>query len=246
VGDLGRLALITGAAGGIGRATALAFLDAGFAVAGLDVADAVLEPPGPGDYAGLVADVRDAAATREAIGSLRRPVAHLVTCAGISLPAETADAGRVLPDVDVFRASVELNLTSHYATLAAAWPGLRDGAGDRSVSFASSVNALQSFGLIGYSAAKAGLIGLVRALVVPLGAVGVRVNAVAPGTVPTANTRREWAHVPEHFDEMAALVPTGRLGTPDDIAAAFLSLARDLTHVSGQTLVVDGGQSLRR
>jgi 3-oxoacyl-[acyl-carrier protein] reductase len=45
---------------------------------------------------------------------------------------------------------------------------------------------------------------------------------------------------------MAALVPTGRLGTPDDIAAAFLALARDLTHVSGQVLVVDGGQSLHR
>ena len=180
------------------------------------------------------------------MASLDRPVAHLVTCTGISLLTETADAGRVLPDVEVFRDTVELNLTSHYLTLAAVWPALRDGTGNRSVGFASSVNALQSFGLIGYSAAKAGLIGLVHALVVPLGAAGVRVNAVAPGTVPTDNTRREWAHVPGHFDEMAALVPTGRLGTPDDIAAAFLALARDLTHVSGQTLVVDGGQSLHR
>jgi NAD(P)-dependent dehydrogenase (short-subunit alcohol dehydrogenase family) len=74
----------------------------------------------------------------------------------------------------------------------------------------------------------------------------VRVNAVAPGTVPTTATRREWAHVPTHFDDMAALVPTGRLGTPDDVAAAFLALARDLTHVSGQVLAVDGGQSLHR
>jgi NAD(P)-dependent dehydrogenase (short-subunit alcohol dehydrogenase family) len=86
----------------------------------------------------------------------------------------------------------------------------------------------------------------VRALVVPLGAAGVRVNAVAPGTVPTPATRREWAHVPTHFEDMAALVPTGRLGTPDDVAAAFLVLARDLTHVSGQVLAVDGGQSLHR
>ena len=241
-----QLVLVTGAAGGIGGATVRAFLDAGFAVAGLDITDRVLEPPGSGDYVGLVADVRDAVAVREAVASLGRPVAHLVTCAGISISAETADAGRVLPSVDVFRETVDLNLTSHYITLDAVWPAMRDASGNRSVGFASSVNALQSFGLIGYSAAKAGLIGLVRALVVPLGAAGVRVNAVAPGTVPTPATVREWAHVPTHFDDMAALVPTGRLGTPDDIAAAFLALARDLTHVSGQVLVVDGGQSLHR
>lgn len=237
-----QLVLVTGAAGGIGGATVRAFLAAGFAVAGIDVTESETS----GDYVGIVADVRDFAAMKEVVSSLPQPVSHLVTCAGISLQAETADAGRVLPDVDTFRATVDLNLASHYVTLAACWPMLRDGSGNRSVSFASSVNALQSFGLIGYSAAKAGLIGLVHALVVPLGAVGVRVNAVAPGTVPTPRTREAWAHVPEHFDEMAAMVPTKRLGTPEDIAAAFLALARDLTHVSGQTLVVDGGQSLFR
>lgn len=244
--DDARLVVVTGVAGGIGSATAKRFLDAGYAVAGIDIDDRALAAPGAGDYVGAVADVRGATAMRDAVARLSRPIAHLVTCAGISLPQEAVDAGRALPDVDVFRESVELNLTSHYVTLTAVWPSLRDGVGDRSVSFASSINALQSFGLIGYSAAKAGLIGLVGALVVPLGAAGVRVNAVAPGTVPTPATRREWAHVPTHFDDMAALVPTGRLGTPDDVAAAFLALARDLTHVSGQVLAVDGGQSLHR
>ncbi len=243
--DVG-LVLVTGVAGGIGSSTARKFLDAGYAVAGVDVSDSALTAPASGDYVGAVADARDAAAMRDVVAGLHRPIAHVVTCAGISLSEETADAGRALPDADVFRATVELNLTSHYVTLSAAWPNLRDGRGNRSVSFASSVNAFQSFGLIGYSAAKAGLIGLVRSLVVPLGAAGVRVNAVAPGTVPTPATQREWAHVPSHFDDMAALVPTGRLGTPDDIAVAFLALARDLTHVSGQVLVVDGGQSLHR
>ncbi len=240
------LVLVTGVAGGIGSATARRFLDAGYAVAGVDIDERALTPPGAGDYVGAVADVCDAEAMHDVVDGFGRPVAHVVTCAGISLSEETVDEGRVMPSAEVFRATVELNLTSHYVTLAAAWPNLRAGSGNRSVSFASSVNALQSFGLIGYSAAKAGLIGLVRSLVVPLGAAGVRVNAVAPGTVPTPATRREWAHVPTHFDDMAALVPTGRLGTPDDVAAAFLSLARDLTHVSGQVLVVDGGQSLHR
>ncbi|HXR42096.1 MAG TPA: SDR family NAD(P)-dependent oxidoreductase, partial [Acidothermaceae bacterium] len=98
-----QLVLVTGAAGGIGGATVRAFLDAGFAVAGLDITDRVLEPPASGEYVGLVADVRDPSAMRGAIASLGRPVAHLVTCAGISMSAETADAGRVLPSVDVFR-----------------------------------------------------------------------------------------------------------------------------------------------
>jgi NAD(P)-dependent dehydrogenase (short-subunit alcohol dehydrogenase family) len=244
--DDARLVLVTGVAGGIGSATARRFLDAGYAVAGVDIDSRALTAPGEGDYVGAVADVRDANAMRDVVARLGRPIAHVVTCAGISLPEEADDAGRALPDVEVFRGTIELNLTSHYISLAAAWPTLRDGSGDRSVSFASSINAFQSFGLIGYSAAKAGLIGLVRALVVPLGAAGVRVNAVAPGTVPTPATRREWAHVPTHFEDMAALVPTGRLGTPDDVAAAFLVLARDLTHVSGQVLAVDGGQSLHR
>lgn len=243
--DVG-LVLVTGVAGGIGSATARKFLDAGYPVAGVDISDGALTAPGDGDYVGAVADVRDASAMHDVVVGFGRPIAHVVTCAGISLSEETVDEGRVMPSVETFRATVELNLTSHYVTLAAAWPSLRDGSGNRSVSFASSVNALQSFGLIGYSAAKAGLIGLVRSLVMPLGAVGVRVNAVAPGTVPTPATQREWAHVPTHFDDMAALVPTGRLGTPDDIAVAFLALARDLRHVSGQVLVVDGGQSLHR
>lgn len=242
-----QLVLVTGAAGGIGAATCRRFLDAGYAVAGLDVSDRVTEPPSAGEYVGLVADVRDVREVAAAVASIARPVSHLVTCAGIALAAETEnEAGFGLPDVETFRETVELNLTSHYVTLAAVWPQLRDGSGNRSVAFASSINALQAFGLAGYSAAKAGLLGLVHSLVTPLGRYGVRVNAVAPGTVPTPGTRAEWAHVPSHFDDMAKLVPIGKLGTPEDIAAAFLALARDLTHVSGQTLVVDGGQSLHR
>jgi NAD(P)-dependent dehydrogenase (short-subunit alcohol dehydrogenase family) len=241
------LALVTGAAGGIGTATCRAFLAAGFAVAGVDIEPIVATSPAPGDYVGVVADVRDPDSMRAAVGSLSRPVSHLVTCAGIALLAETVNgAGTGLPDVATFRESVDLNLTSHYISLDAVWPQLRDGSGNRSVGFASSINALQGFGMPAYSAAKAGLIGLVHALVVPLGRFGVRVNAVAPGTVPTPGTRAEWAHVPSHFDDMAALVPLGTLGDPDDVAAAFLSLARDLTHVSGQTIIVDGGQSLHR
>lgn len=90
------------------------------------------------------------------------------------------------------------------------------------------------------------MIGLVNAMAPALGTRGIRINAVAPGTTPTPSTLAEWAHVPTHFDDMASGVPLGRLGAPEDIATTFLVLARDLRHVTGQCIVVDGGQTVER
>jgi NAD(P)-dependent dehydrogenase (short-subunit alcohol dehydrogenase family) len=110
----------------------------------------------------------------------------------------------------------------------------------------SSVNAFQGWGEPAYSAAKAGLIGLVHALTVPYGTRGIRINAVAPGTIDTPNTRAEDARDPDHFEVMQLGVPLGRLGQPDDVAAVLLALARDMQHVTGQVLTVDGGQTIQR
>ncbi len=244
---LQQLVVVTGAAGGIGRATCAALLEAGYPVLGLDIIEAVEGQFALDAYRGVVVDTRDEAAMEQALASASAPISHLVTCAGIALPEESQDdAGRGLPSPDIFRRSVELNLTGHYVAVSRAWPHLRDGEGNRSVTFCSSINALQGYGLVGYSAAKAGLIGLSHSLLVPFGSAGVRVNVVAPGTVPTPGTIAEWQHVPGHFDRIAESIPLGRLGQPGDIATAVLSLIRDLRHVNGHTLVVDGGQSLRR
>ncbi len=95
-----------------------------------------------------------------------------------------------------------------------------------------------------YSAAKAGLTGLMHGLVVPLGRDGIRVNVVAPGTIRTPRTERIWGHVDGHFERLEAGTALGRLGTPEDVARAYLAVIALLTHVTGTVLVVDGGQSV--
>jgi NAD(P)-dependent dehydrogenase (short-subunit alcohol dehydrogenase family) len=161
--------------------------------------------------------------------------------AGGALPAEKARPDIAELPLETFRASVELNLVSAFVTLQATLPHLRALAGDRSIAFTTSTDAMVSYGLPAYAAAKAGLVGLVRSLVSPLGAEGIRINAVAPGDIPTERNLREWAHEPNHYDEIAARTPLGRLATTRDIAGTFLAIADGISSVTGQVVVVDGG-----
>jgi 3-oxoacyl-[acyl-carrier protein] reductase len=246
------LVLITGASGGIGSASVVAFLAAGYHVAGIDIASAVQACPtkaNSNSYKGFVVDHRDELSVNDALVEIAKfgNCRHLILCAGVGLDEELKlDAGRKLPNAEIFRASIELNLLGHVNVLRAAEPYLFASSGDKSVAFCSSVNALQGFGMPAYASAKAGLIGLMHALTVSYGAKGVRINTVAPGTTPTEKTRQQWAHEPDHFPEMEKGMAIGRLGTPDDVAKTFLSLARDLTHITGQVIVVDGGQTIMR
>lgn len=240
--------LVTGAAGAIGRATVRAFRAAGCRVVGFDTDPAVVEAIPQVDYAGFVVDVRDEGAVAAAVerARARGPLHHVVGIAGGALPDEppTQD-DPVRLGLDVFRDSLELNLTSQFVVLRAALPWLRDGTGDRSVVLTSSWNGLTGCGMPAYSAAKAGLIGMMHALTSPLGAEGIRINVVAPGTIRTPRTERIWAHDTGHWGRLEAGTALGRLGTPDDVAETYLALTR-LTHVTGQVLVVDGGQMVKR
>lgn len=176
------------------------------------------------------------------------PLAHVIGIAGGALDAEPAmQADPASLPADVFRASLEANLTTQFLVLRAALPWLRDDSTrDRSVTFTSSFNALTGCGMPAYSAAKAGLIGMMHALATPLGAEGIRVNVVAPGTVRTPRTERIWEHDPDHFVRLQAGTALGRLATPDDVARTFLAVVTLLTHVTGQVIVVDGGQMVKR
>jgi NAD(P)-dependent dehydrogenase (short-subunit alcohol dehydrogenase family) len=244
----GRVVLVTGAAGAIGGAAARAFLGAGFGVVGLDRDPSVAEV-GDRGYRGIRVELADERALAAAMdeAATTGPLAHVVGVAGGAFPDEPAtqeDPAKVTPEL--FRASIEAHLTTQFLVLRAALPWLRRQAGDRSVTFTSSWNALAGLGMPAYSAAKAGLIGMMRALVGPLGREGVRVNVVAPGTVRTPRTERLWEGVPGHFDRLEAESALGRLATPEDVARAFVALATQLTHVTGQVLVVDGGQLVVR
>ena len=195
----------------------------------------------------VIVDLSDADATRSALdGALRYlpQVAHSIGIAGGALPEEPAtqsDIGDIEPEL--FRASIEANLTTQFvfmrAVLRHAQPFVAE---DRSITLTSSFNALSAQGMPAYSAAKAGIIGLMYGSLGPLGRLGIRINVVAPGTVRTPRTERLWAAVPDHFAQLQAGAALGRLAQPDDVARTFAALALEMPHVTGQVLVVDGGQ----
>jgi NAD(P)-dependent dehydrogenase (short-subunit alcohol dehydrogenase family) len=242
--DAGGTVLITGDAGAIGSATVAVFLESGWSVLGVDTAER--QPSTRHRYVTVTADVTDEADMDEAVRPLERmpPLRHVVAIAGGALPTEpkTQDDPADV-DIDDFRASLELNLTSQFVTIRAALARLAPiESGDRSVTLTSSFNALSAQGMPGYSAAKAGLIGMMNALVRPLGRRGVRINTVAPGTIRTPRTERIWSHVPEHFEELGRTAALGHVGEPSDVARLFRAIALEMTHVTGQVIVVDGGQ----
>jgi NAD(P)-dependent dehydrogenase (short-subunit alcohol dehydrogenase family) len=235
--------LVTGASGGLGSALVEALVARGDRVVALDRVRPERE-----DIVAYAIDLADEGAVAEALSDAAQQglqIQHVVSIAGGALPKEKTGADPGELPLEVFRASLELNLVTAWITLRAALVPLRRAEGDRSITLTTSTDALASYGLPAYAAAKAGLIGLVHSLTGALGADGIRINAVAPGDVPTPRNVREWGHVPGWYDRLRQSAPLGRLGTPEDIAAAYLTLI-DLRHVTGQVIVVDGGQTISR
>ena len=243
-----RTVLITGAAGAIGSATASRFLELGMTVLGLD------RSPRPGSishaqYRHVTVDLTDSrAAEVEIDGALRGlpPLAHVVGIAGGALPFEprTQDEPQEITS-DLFQQSLEANLTTQFTVLRVSLRYLTaTDERNRSVTLTSSFNALSAQGMPAYSAAKAGIIGMMYGLVKPLGVKGIRVNVVAPGTVRTPRTERLWSAESGHFERLERGAALRRLASPADIAEAFTSVALMLRHMTGQVLVIDGGQTV--
>jgi NAD(P)-dependent dehydrogenase (short-subunit alcohol dehydrogenase family) len=235
--------LVTGAAGGLGSALVELLAARGDRVVALDRTDA----PRDGVLS-FVTDVGDESAIERALAEAAATGVeprHVVAIAGGALPDEKTSDDPAGITLELFRASLEHNLVSAWATVRATLPRLRRLDGDRSITFTTSTDALASYGLPAYAAAKAGLIGIVHSLMGTLAAEGIRINAVAPGDVPTERNRREWAHRPDWYEHLRAGVPLGRLATAQDIATAYVALI-DLQQVTGQVIVVDGGQTIAR
>lgn len=232
------LIVVTGAAGGIGTA-ACARLKAFGPIIALDRRWSSTSPEGPGECHTL--DLATPYAEHQVAGLIgTRAVQHVVCIAGGALPREIDRLHPRELSTAVFVASLQDNLVSAYATVRGCFHGLARASGDRSITVISSVNAIHGFGMPGYSAAKAGLCGMVAALAPQLGPEGIRINALLPGTVDTARFRGEHGE-----DGLAAMLTLlGRVATPDDIADAIAALIA-LRHVTGQSIVVDGGQTLR-
>lgn len=236
----GRVVVVTGAAHGIGRAVAERLNAEGASVVLGDIdqpaAAAVAAGLAPGSAVAVECDLHTTdsvnAMLAQAVDAFGQ-VDVLVNVAGgtIEMPAfdEISD--------EAWQQVLDLNLTGTMRCIRAALPHLRQRPGAGVVSI-SSVNGLAAFGDEPYSSAKAALTMLTRNLAVELGPAGIRVNAVAPGTIRT----RVWDDQPGGADRLKPLYPLGRVGEPADIAAAVAFLAsEDAAWITGVTLPVDGG-----
>lgn len=240
----GRVALVTGAGGpnGIGFACARALADLGATVAITSTTDRIHERTAelPGS-SGHVADLTDPTQVDLLVADVvtRHGGLHIVVnnagMTSVTVPAESGLSTEM--DVDVWRASLVRNLDTAFLVSRSALPYL-DGWG-RIVNVASvsgPVMAMRSEPA--YAAAKAGMVGLTRALAVDHAGQGITVNAVAPGWIATGSQT-------PHEHEQGQLTPVGRSGTPDEVAAVVGFLCTpEAGYVTGQCIVVDGGNSI--
>ncbi len=243
----GRVALVTGAASGMGRATAHLFADEGARVAVTDVVEdgvrkVVDEINGAGgESRGWTLDVSDAERGETVV---REVIAHFGT---LQILINNAGISRMAPiDADDYEQSwartLEVNLSGQMRLIRAALPELmRDGAG-RIVNIASTEGLGATALASPYTAAKHGVIGLTRALAVELGARGVTVNCICPGPIRTGMTEA----IPEEAKTKFARrrVPLRRYGEPEEVAHATLSLVLPAaSYVNAAVLPVDGGMT---
>jgi len=224
----GKVVVVTGAAAGIGRATALRFLAEGCQVIGWDIS-----ATGPDRVRMRKVNVADAAQVNEAAAELES-VDVLVNNAGILRDARLANISD-----EAWDAVIDVNLKGVFNCARAISPKMI-AAGRGVILNASSVVGLYgNFGQTNYIASKAGVIGMTKVWARELGKYGIRVNAVAPGFVSTEILK----DMPEKILEgMRQRTPLGRLGRPEDVAEAYLWLASDAaSFITGTVLSVDGG-----
>jgi 3-oxoacyl-[acyl-carrier protein] reductase len=245
----GRVALVTGAAQGIGAATARRLAEEGAVVAVVDLnaagAEATAEAirAAGGAATGHRCDVSSAVSVAETVAAViaehgRTDV--LVNNAGI-----TRDNLLFKMDDDDWNTVLQVNLTSVFLMCRATQDPMVAAKYGRIVNV-SSRSALGNRGQANYAAAKAGIQGLTATLAIELGPFNITVNAVAPGYVATpmtAATAERVGSTPEaHQQEVAARTPLRRVGRPEEVASVIAFLASDdASYVSGQTLYINGG-----
>ncbi len=242
----GRVAIVTGAASGMGRATAHLFADEGAKVAVVDLGEervsAVTDEiaAAGGTAKGWTLDVSDRTAVPRVVDDIRAqlgPIDILVNNAGIALPAPFADNDAYL---EAWDRTVAVDLTAHVLLIRACLPDLQRNGEGRVVNIASTEGLGASAYNSPYVAAKHGVIGLTRGLAVELGRTGVTFNCVCPGPIRTGMTQG----IPEEAKTKFARrrVPLRRYGEPEEVAQMTLSLVLPAaSYANGVVVQVDGG-----
>jgi NAD(P)-dependent dehydrogenase (short-subunit alcohol dehydrogenase family) len=244
-----KVALVTGAASGIGAGIAELFVESGYAVAAVDIdgdhTDAIAQKLNSrGSIMAVRADITDEEQVEAAVHATVRQfgtLSVLVNNAGVEVNAAVPDLA-----VAEWDRQIAVNLRGAFLMSRYSIPEMRARGG--AIIHISSVHAFVSWaGSAAYDATKAGLLGMTRAMAIDHGPEGIRVNAICPGYINTPLMEKWLDSVPDReatMREVLKVHPVGRIGTARDVARAALFLASDAaSFITGTCLVVDGGMT---
>jgi NAD(P)-dependent dehydrogenase (short-subunit alcohol dehydrogenase family) len=246
----GKVAFVTGAGSGIGRATATAF-----AAEGADIALADIDAAGNEETAHIVAehggrvlavkcDVTSSSDVKTAVERTVQELGRLDVAfnnAGIEQPPTTL----VDTTEDDWSRLLDIDLRSAFLCMKYEIPAMLEHGGGSIVNTSSGAGVIGIRGQAAYVAAKHGLIGLTKSAALEYAAQGVRVNAICPGIIETPMMHRFSGGTPEGRARVIDQEPVGRMGSPEEIASAVLWLSSDLgAFATGHAMVIDGGQTV--
>lgn len=245
--DLDDVALVTGAANGIGRASALALARAGADVALLDLegeplAELAAEIRALGQKVlDIQLDCRDAEAMAEAIRRIEADLGAIgVLFNNVGQSARDRAGAFTESEEQTWQFVIEVSLLTTMRTSQLVVPSMVERGRGRIINMSTDAAFVGDIGLADYAAAKMGVIGFTRSLARELASYQINVNAIAPGAIRTRAHDRLPAHV---IDSIREKVPLGRVGSVDDVANAVHFLASTASgYITGQTLLIDGGR----